>query len=70
MTKENKLGVTLIKGIGGYQGSEKTILYSVIRRKDIHPVKTLVMGNDPDAFIAILEAADVTGEKVGNQPHW
>jgi uncharacterized membrane-anchored protein YitT (DUF2179 family) len=64
------VGVTKIKGRGGYRGNEKTILYSVIRRKDIGVVKKIVLQKDPGAFIALMTAEDVTGLRIGNQPHW
>ncbi len=70
MTQGNRLSVTLIKGRGGYKGSERTILYSVINRKNVHSLKRLVTHKDPNAFMAIMDAADVIGEHVGNQPHW
>jgi uncharacterized membrane-anchored protein YitT (DUF2179 family) len=70
MTNVNRMGVTLFKGKGGYQGTEKTILYSIIKRKHIHSLKSLIAAKDPNAFVAIMDAVDVNGEKVGNQPHW
>jgi len=30
----------------------------------------VVLDNDPNAFIALATAEDVTGVEVGNQPHW
>jgi uncharacterized membrane-anchored protein YitT (DUF2179 family) len=70
MTVNARLGATLLRGSGGRGGSEKTIIYSVIRRGDIHALKTLAAARDPNAFIVIMDAADVTGERVGNQPLW
>jgi len=70
MTGVNRLGVTLLKGSGAHQKSEITILYSIIKRKDVPSLKSLVMAKDPNAFIAIMDAADVTGRNVGNQPLW
>jgi len=70
MTADARLGATLLRGSGGRGGSEKTIIYSVIRRGDIHALKTLATARDPNAFIVIMDAADVTGERVGNQPLW
>ncbi|HOF00011.1 MAG TPA: YitT family protein [Spirochaetota bacterium] len=70
LTVENRIGVTLISGKGGYQGNDKTILYSVINRNKVALLKKLVTTIDKTAFIAIIEASDVTGVEVGNQPHW
>lgn len=70
LTADASLGATLLRGSGARGGSEKTIIYSVIRRGDIHTLKTLAADEDPNAFIVILDAADVSGERVGNQPLW
>lgn len=66
----HKKGVTLIHGYGGFQGNDKTILYSVLNRKDIPLLKKIVIEIDPKAFITIMGASDVVGVDVGNQPHW
>lgn len=66
----NKWRVTLLHGKGGFQGAEKSVLYSVVNKSNVSSLKALVMNRDPGAFIAIMDANDVTGEKVGNQPHW
>lgn len=70
ITIENRIGVTLINGKGGYRGMDKTILYSVVNRNKIAALKKIVTNIDKNAFIAIIEASDVTGVEVGNQPHW
>ncbi len=67
---QGKIGVTKISGSGGYQGDEKTILYSVFSRKDMAAVKKIILHRDPGAFMALMTAEDVTGIRVGNQPHW
>lgn len=70
MVGVKRWGATLIKGTSGMQDSERTIIYSVIKRRDVPAVKSLVLAKDPNAFIAIMDAADVTGRNVGNQPLW
>lgn len=70
LTGEHHLGVTKIDGTGGYRGDRKTILYSVIRQRNIAALKKAVLKEDPCAFIALMTAEDVTGLRVGNQPHW
>jgi len=70
LTNIHKKGVTLINGYGGFQGNDKTIIYSVLNRKDIPAMKRDVMEIDPNAFITIMGASDVVGVDVGNQPHW
>lgn len=70
MVDVKRWGATLINGTSGMQDSERTIIYSVIKRRDVPAVKSLVLAKDPNAFIAIMDAADVTGRNVGNQPLW
>lgn len=70
LTSIHKKGVTLIHGHGGFQGSDKTILYTVLNNKDIPLLKKTVIEIDPNAFITIMGASDVVGVDVGNQPHW
>lgn len=70
LTNTHRVGVTLINGQGGYQGADKTILYSVVNRANVPSLKKVVLDNDPNAFIALATAEDVTGVEVGNQPHW
>ncbi len=70
LTTVHKKGVTLFKGYGGYEGADKTILYSVLHRKDVPLIKSVVLDIDPGAFITIMGASDVVGVDVGNQPNW
>ncbi len=70
LTHLRRIGVTRIDGRGGFGGSDRTILYSVVQRKDIAALKRMVLEEDPKAFIALMPAEDVTGVRVGNQPHW
>ncbi len=70
LTNTHRVGVTRINGQGGYQGADKTILYSVVNRANVSSLKKVVLDNDPNAFIALATAEDVTGVEVGNQPHW
>lgn len=70
LTSRHRVGVTRINGQGGYQGTDRTILYSVINRRNVSSLKKLVLEKDPNAFIALMAAEDVTGVEVGNQPHW
>lgn len=47
------LGLTFIRGIGGYTGEEKKIVYLISERLQLSEVKSLVQAKDPSAFIAI-----------------
>ena len=70
LTARHSLGVTQLHGRGAYQGVDRTILFSVVRRRDLPVLKRIALEHDPDAFITIISSGDVTGLQVGNQPHW
>ncbi|MEG2541317.1 MAG: YitT family protein, partial [Clostridia bacterium] len=60
----NKLhrGVTLSKGVGYYTGEEHEILVCVVRKKQVNLVKNIVAAADPNAFLYITKAREVTGK--------
>lgn len=66
----HRVGVTLIDGQGGFRGEKRTLLYSVLTARSIPLLKRLAKEIDENVFIAIMQADDVTGVEVGNQPHW
>lgn len=70
MKNECHIKVTVLNGKGGYCGADRTLLYTVINRHKAAHLKKIVTEKDPAAFIAIMEASDVTGVEIGNQPHW
>lgn len=70
LTEVHKIGVTLLNGRGGYHGTEKMILYTVINRRMVSALKKTTTDIDPNVFISIMNASDVTGVEVGNQPRW
>jgi len=59
---EMERGVTVINGRGAYTGEDRTVLYSVVTRSEIVPLKALVRQADPMAFIVIGHAHEVLGE--------
>jgi uncharacterized membrane-anchored protein YitT (DUF2179 family) len=66
----HKIGVTLLHGRGGYHTNKKMILYTVINRRTVSALKKSATEIDPNVFISIINASDVTGVEVGNQPRW
>lgn len=68
--RTNILRATILKGKGGYLESEKSVLLSVVKSRHVSLIKAMAIRLDPNAFITIMEASDVTGENVGNQPRW
>lgn len=55
-------GVTILSGKGAYTGVERAVLYCVITRSEVAPLKALVRQADPRAFLVIGQASEVLGE--------
>ncbi len=54
-------GVTILKGEGAYSGDEKRVLMCAFKQKEIVSLKELIFDVDPDAFIIVCNAHEVTG---------
>ena len=70
LTRERKIGVTLMSAKGGYTGSEEPILYSIVRSYHVSLIRAVTLYVDPDAFIIIMETTDIINNTVGNEPPW
>lgn len=55
-------GVTITKGIGYYTGKEHNMIVCVTSKKQINRVKQIVTDCDPDAFMYITKAGEVSGK--------
>ncbi len=55
-------GVTLLEGRGAYTGRKRTVLYCVVTRAEVGPLKALVREADPGAFMVVGHAAEALGE--------
>lgn len=55
-------GVTLLRGQGFYLRSDKFVLLSAVKRKQLAQLKDLVMSIDPSAFIILQDAHQVLGD--------
>lgn len=58
------IGITYIKGRGGYTGKEKDIIYCVISRLEMAKLKEIVKTIDNRAFIAVENVHEVEGVKI------
>lgn len=54
-------GVTLLQGEGGYTGSERIMLFTVISRRQVGTLRALVSHADPNAFMVVNPSSDVLG---------
>ena len=59
ITHELGLGLTFIKGRGGYSGEDRDILFIIVERLDLSQLKEIVLREDPSAFIAIENLSEV-----------
>ncbi|MBI3901266.1 MAG: YitT family protein [Chlamydiia bacterium] len=60
ITHELGLGLTFIKGKGGYSGEDRDIIFIIVERLDLAELKEIVLREDPSAFIAIENLHEVT----------
>lgn len=60
--KELHRGVTEFKVKGSYTGIERIALLSVVPQRQLSSIKEIIHDEDPDAFVVILNAAQVIGE--------
>lgn len=60
--RELERGATLMPGTGAYSGQERTVLLSVISRTEVAPLKRIVRGVDPKAFLFITDTHETLGE--------
>lgn len=54
-------GVTVLPGVGHHTGKERPVLLCAVRKRQVTPLKALVCGIDPEAFIILQEAHQVLG---------
>lgn len=55
-------GGTYIPGKGMYNGSEKTIIFTVVNRREMAILEEFIHSIDPHAFLTVLEANEILGE--------
>lgn len=61
------ISVTYLKGIGGYSGLEKTIIFCVISRIELSKMKEIIKDIDPSAFTSIVEVNEAYGARLKKQ---
>ncbi len=55
-------GGTYIPGKGMYNGSDKTIIFTVVNRREMAILEEYIHEIDPTAFLTVLEANEILGE--------
>lgn len=64
LIKKLDIGVTYIKGKGGYSGVEKKIIYCVVSRLEMTKLRELIKSIDPTAFLAVENVHEVDGVRI------
>lgn len=68
--RDLRRGTTIIPAEGGYSGKAEKVLYAVVNLRDLGPLKRMVRGIDPDAFVVVTDTLEVMNYRIGNEPHW
>lgn len=55
-------GYSFLNGEGGYDRSQKHIIYCIVANYEIQAVKAIVLREDPKAFMTIFDANEALGE--------
>lgn len=55
-------GGTFVKGKGMFNGSDKTIIYTVVNRRELTILQSFINEVDPNAFLTVINANEVLGD--------
>lgn len=55
-------GGTLIQAKGMYNGAERTIIYTVVNRREMAMLQDFINQSDPDAFMTVINANEILGK--------
>jgi len=61
ITRDLHRGTTMWNATGGYTRKEKTVLYCVIMKGEMHQLKQIVKAADPESFVTIISTQNVLG---------
>ena len=59
---EMERGVTLLRGMGMFAHTDKSVLMTVVRPREVYKIKDIVKRLDPKAFAVLTSANEVIGE--------
>jgi len=54
-------GVTILKGEGAYTHKNKNVLFCVVSRFELSPLREIIYSMDPNAFVCVNETHEVMG---------
>jgi uncharacterized membrane-anchored protein YitT (DUF2179 family) len=55
-------GGTFIQGKGMFNGKDKTIIYTVVNRREVAMLQEFIHKTDPNAFMTVINASEIIGE--------
>jgi len=55
-------GGTFIAGKGMYAGKDKTVIFTVVTRREMVILKSFISKIDPNAFLTVVNANEVLGD--------
>jgi uncharacterized membrane-anchored protein YitT (DUF2179 family) len=55
-------GGTFLQGKGMYNGKERTIIYTVVNRREVAILQEFIHKTDPRAFMTVINANEIIGE--------
>lgn len=55
-------GVTMLRSRGAYSGREGEVLLCAVRRPEVHKTYDIIRSLDPQAFVIVGDAGEITGE--------
>lgn len=58
------IGVTYLKGVGAYSGTEKTIIYCVVSRLEMSKMREIIRNIDPTAFMSVVDVHETHGGRI------
>lgn len=62
LNQQTERGVTVLPARGGYTGKEKQMILTITRRNALAQTLRLIKMTDPEAFLFVMDAAEVHGE--------
>ncbi|MBL7971322.1 MAG: YitT family protein [Prolixibacteraceae bacterium] len=62
-------GGTYLKGTGMYTGNDKSIIYTVVSRREVAILEEYISTIDPDAFITVMDTHEILGEGFQSLKH-
>ncbi|MCK9411977.1 MAG: YitT family protein [Prolixibacteraceae bacterium] len=62
-------GGTYLKGIGMYTNAEKSVIFTVVSRREVAILEEQIAAIDPHAFITIMDASEILGEGFRSLKH-